>query len=193
MFGFLPRRRAGQPISAARENIETDIIEALAGIRAGRGIGLTKGAAGVTLSLLARMGEYLIPARITAVEGADGDAGHDVYYSAVALRSGEAKIERRTPRYGRVLGPDAALWTARVGDLCFIVRVPQDNGEFSDDLCVLTEFPQTATCNATGSTPNPDPRPAPGGGPSPPPPPPPPPPPSPPTESSVPPAGGGAE
>lgn len=70
----------------------------------------------------------------------------DCFYDVEAL-DGEWKMEDAVPVYGRdVAGDQAAIFPARVGDLCIILRRPTDDDDVEDQLWILSERTVRAPC-----------------------------------------------
>ena len=143
--------KPGQPITAELFN---DLLESVRALEAS-GLGSVAG------PIAAR--RWVIPARITAVLGQDGDVNDDVRYDAVAIGASEASVSAKVPRYGASRAfAGVEINVARVGDLCAIIRVPNDDETYTDDLEVLTEQVLTASCDA-GNSGGTGPAPGPGG------------------------------
>lgn len=128
--------RAGDAILARDHN---DIVRAVAALSA-RGW------------IRAGFGRDLLLARVTAVQGADGDRARDVTYSARPIGLGpEAELVAVEPRYNRPFRGARLEHTARVGDVCLIVRAPEVEGGTptrSADLWMLTEVYREVECEA---------------------------------------------
>lgn len=116
----------------------------------GPGLQLQQTPTGSILSLAFALAKYALPARITAAPTQTDpptlmDSG--VVYDAVAIGVASAKVTAKLPKYGRDgIAAGAAVQPAAVGDLCFIVRITNDDGTSTDDLWTLTERPIGAPC-----------------------------------------------
>lgn len=133
------------------DDINALITRTLAGV--GPGLTMQQTPAGTVIGLAALF-QYLMPARITAVSHTQTDpptyTAADFTYGAVAIGNPSATVSSTLPRYGRHgIAETMAITPAAIGDLCFIVRVQNDDATFTSDLWVLTERPITAECEAT--------------------------------------------
>lgn len=137
-----PDVKPGQAITADLFNTLLQAVRDLE--RAGGGSGGVGGPIGAR--------RWIIPARITGVVGQDGDVNDNVRYDAVAIGASEASVSAKVPRYGaaRVFA-GVEINVARVGDLCAIIRVPNDDQTYTDDLEVYTEQILTARCDTAPS------------------------------------------
>lgn len=141
-----------KPVQPGDEIRADDFNELLARSIAavGPGLQLQQTPTGAILSLAFVLAQYGILARITAAPTQTDPPtlmDSDVVYDAVAVRIASAKVTGKLPKYGRNgIAVGAAVQPAVVGDLCIIVRVPNDDGTFTDDLCIMTERPIGAPC-----------------------------------------------
>lgn len=146
-------KRPGDRIFAADFNALSEAARVLPALSAGSGVTISRGAAGVVLSAGAGFSQYMLPGIVEAVEGADGDYVETVKYTVrpVGTQNDEARIESRLPIYGRPLAGVKLARTARVGELCWIIRMPAAApGTFTDDLWMLTEQIDTYLCGQGG-------------------------------------------
>lgn len=135
----------GDPVSAGWANDLRDALAELAPLRAGAGLTLSRAGGIVALALAGQMREYLLPARITAVHGQDGNVNDSVTYDAAVIGESAATVTNVRPVYGREVD-GVEIRTARAGDLCLIVRLPNDTGGQDSDLWILTERLLTYSC-----------------------------------------------
>jgi len=145
---FIKPKKPGDPLLAA--DVNALIARCIAGV--GPGLTMQQTPAG-TLIGLAALAQYLVPARITSVSHTQTDppmyTAADFTYGAVAIGNPSATVTATLPIYGRFgIAEDMAITPAAIGDLCFIVRVQNDDATFTSDLWVLTERPITAECEA---------------------------------------------
>ncbi len=143
----------GDPVRAADFNALTDAARWLPALVAGSGVSVSRGGAGVVVSMGGGLSPVILAGIVEEVSGADGDYVESVTYTVrpIGTENDEARIENRLPIYNRPFAAVTLKRTARVGELCFIVRLPTDTpGQFTDDLWMLTEQIDTYTCGQGG-------------------------------------------
>lgn len=133
--------RKGDPISASGWN--AILSRLIAGV--GAGLTMRQTPDGVVLGL-SGPAQWLLLARITSSPTQTDPPllASAVTYSATAIGNAAATVTSATPL--RWIEDATAVTPAAVGDLCFIIRAPEDDGTVSTSLVVLTEKPITAVC-----------------------------------------------
>lgn len=107
--------------------------------------------------------EWIAECRISRVEPAEFDDNlppfpEDVYYWIFEKGVPDAKLDRVQPVYGRpASGRVVRIMPAQVGETCFMVRIPTDQGGFRGLMMVLTEQIAWRRCNGGGIPPPPPP------------------------------------
>lgn len=133
--------RKGDPISASGWN--AILSRLVAGV--GAGLTMRQTPDGVVLGL-SGPAQWLLLARITSSPTQTDPPllASAVTYSATAIGNAAATVTGSTPL--RWINSTQAVDPAAVGDLCFIIRAPEDDGTVSTSLVVLTEKPVPAVC-----------------------------------------------
>lgn len=152
-------KRPGDSILAADFNALTQAAGLLPALMAGSGVSISRGAQGVVISAGGGLSPVILEGIVEEVHGQDGDLVEAVKYTVRprGQENDEALIEQRLPIYNRPFAATKLKRTARVGELCFIVRLPDETGtQFSDDLWMLTEQLDTFTCGSPGGRPLPE-------------------------------------
>lgn len=140
----------GQRLTAAALNLALAEVEKGAKVIAGPGLSVAQTPAGRLLSLIADVG-WLVRARITAAP----PPLVPVLPSACryGVRAAEEAFEMSAvlPKYGRAVeGDDVAIYPARVGDDCALVRVPRGDGAFTVELFIFSERLAVVECPDSG-------------------------------------------
>jgi hypothetical protein len=151
-------KRPGDRILAADFNALTQAAGMLPALMAGSGVSISRGAQGVVISAGGGLSPVILEGIVEEVHGQDGDLVEAVKYTVRprGQENDEALIEQRLPIYNRPFAATKLKRTARVGELCFIVRLPDETGtQFSDDLWMLTEQIDTFLCGSPGGRPLP--------------------------------------
>lgn len=150
----LPDFLRGQTLAAADLNL---LVQAIRSLQEGPlsgtpGFGTPRGFV-AALSLAFR--NVFMPAKITFVHGADPgppplpQLRSEFSYDAEAVWKSGVTLTGVRPDFGSdVLGDDCKVYPALVGDDCIIVRLPQDSGEPSAKLWVLTEKIYRRVCQS---------------------------------------------
>lgn len=145
----LPRKpRPGEPVRAEDVAQLIDAVRAALTVRTGRGIAASVGVDGIVLALLGAFGSRLLLAKITGAPPPDEPVlPSQCRYSAQAIGKPGAAVTDVLPAYGRqVHGDEVAVYPARVGDLCAILRNPQGGGNVRAELWIFGEAPYRRPC-----------------------------------------------
>jgi hypothetical protein len=140
----MQRVKPGQPILARTFNRLTDALRPASNPVNGSGVLKTTNPGNITFGLSRIPHAYAVPAVVKEVVYADGSPVPEPYvqnvtYTAVAIGAPSAIVTGRAPKYGRVYASGVRIEPAQVGDLCYIVRLPRQEGGYTDDLEVLSE------------------------------------------------------
>lgn len=152
-------KNPGDRIYAADFNALSAAARTLPVLTGGSGISVSRGAAGVVVSAGAGLLPCVLEGIVEEVQGSDGDYVETVTYTVRprGTEGDDALIEQRLPIYNRPFAGVKLKRTARVGELCFIVRLPTDPpGSFTDDLWMVTEQIDTVTCGQGARRPLPE-------------------------------------
>lgn len=149
---ILPRFRKGaKEIRADDLNQIVDAVAALNDIvynaSGSAGLDVKVSSTGLMIALLGSLKDRILPVKITEAPAPDvAVLPSNCKYSYLGLDRA-VKDSLVIPVYGRPIHADeCAVYPAKVGDLAFIFRNPQDDGTKEAELWILTEVPARGPC-----------------------------------------------
>lgn len=144
----VPTFQAGRPVSAAALNALRAAALSGANISAGPGISITQTPMGIVIAALSSFEEFKRGVIVAAPAGADEIASAIRYdVKVVGIDAVETGLEARI---GRPAGGNVRLIPARVGDPCYVLRVPDGDGGFQSFLWAMTETLSPGFCDDVG-------------------------------------------
>lgn len=122
------RVKAGDEITAALFNELIAMVESRGIVRAGHGINVTDGPAGITVAVSRMLAEHVRLAVIEAHTGETTDLADNIRYTVKEYGT-ENRMLGVAPTWGRpTKRGDVEIQAARVGSYCWIFRQPAPNG-----------------------------------------------------------------
>lgn len=141
------RVRRGEKINADDYNRVLETIESLCNIRAGNGLSATFGDDGIMIALTSLIKDRAAIVKITAAPTAGQPIKPSLCsYSCLGLDK-KFELTNVLPVYGREVANDEVdVYPAKVGDLAFVLRNPQDDGTKKAELWILSEYIVRGAC-----------------------------------------------